>query len=98
MAQQEIALPNISYRTYVLVWIILLALLAFTVAVAELHLTGLLLLTSIFIATLKAGFVAIYFMHLREEPWVLKGMLFFVLFMLAVLILLTFSDEWYREG
>ena len=98
MAQQELSLPRTSYRTYVTVWFILLLLLAVTVAAAELHLTGLVVLTSLSIATLKAGLVVIYFMHLREEPWVLKGMFIFALLMLALLILLTFSDEWFRKG
>ena len=98
MAEQEVSLFKGSFRTYLLVWAILLALLAVTVAAAELRLTSLVVVTSISIATLKAGLVAVYFMHLRDEPWVLKAMLLFVLFMLALLIGLTFSDEWYRRG
>ena len=98
MAEQELVLPKTSYRTFFLVWLILLALLALTVAAAQLHWTGSVVLAALAIATLKAGLVAVYFMHLREEPWILKGMLVFVFLVLALLILLTFSDELYRKG
>jgi len=35
-------------------------------------------------------------MHLRDEPLILKVMLFIALFALTLIVLLTFSDVWFR--
>ncbi len=98
MAETELALQKIKNRTYVIVWLCLLALTALTVAVARLHWTGYAVLSALAIATLKAGLVVSFFMHLKEEPWVLKVLFCFVLFVLAVTIMLTFSDVLFRKG
>lgn len=96
MTGKEISLQVVKNRTYVFVWLCLLALTATTVAVARLHLTDYAALAAIFIATTKAGLVVTFFMHLRHEPWILKIMLFVALFALTLIVLLTFSDVWIR--
>jgi cytochrome c oxidase subunit 4 len=78
------------------VWVCLVILTATTVAVAKLHLTHYAVVASIAIATAKAGLVVTFFMHLRHEPWIIKIMLFIALCALTLVILLTFSDTWYR--
>jgi cytochrome c oxidase subunit 4 len=89
-------LHSVGYLTYVAVWAALLALLAATIAVARLDLSGYSVLINLAIATAKAGLVLAFFMHLKYEGRFLKGLLFFTLAALASIIALTFSDVWYR--
>ncbi len=98
MTEKELALQHLKNRTYVVVWLCLLALTALTVAVARLHWTGYAVLSALAIATVKSGLVVTFFMHLKDEPLVLKILLFFVLFVLAVTIALIFSDLIFRKG
>ena len=83
-------------KAYVAVWLLLLALTAATVAVSRLHLTRFAVAVAIFIATIKGALVLTYFMHLREEPWILKAMLFIALLAFTLIMALTFSDVLYR--
>ncbi|HAM51060.1 MAG TPA: cytochrome-c oxidase [Nitrospiraceae bacterium] len=83
-------------RVYLFVWLCLVGLTATTVAVAKLHLTNYAALAAIFIASTKSGLVLTFFMHLKEEPLILKVMLFLALFALTLIVLLTFSDVWFR--
>jgi cytochrome c oxidase subunit 4 len=98
MAEKADAIKIDGNKTYIIVWLCLLALTAVTVAVAKLHLTKYALIPAIAIATAKSGLVVNFFMHLKEEPWVLKIMLFVAIFALTLIILLTFADTWYRYG
>lgn len=55
-------------RTYVIVFVALLALTVVTVAVSYLHLSIVpAVLVALFIASIKGGLVASYFMHLISE-------------------------------
>jgi cytochrome c oxidase subunit 4 len=93
------AVPEIhikSYRTYVYVWVVLLLLLAATIYVARMNVTSYSVVINLFIATLKAGLVLAFFMHLKYEGRFLKGMLLLTLTALTCIIVLTFSDVWYR--
>jgi cytochrome c oxidase subunit IV len=84
-------------RTYAAVWIVLLALLAATLAVARLQLLARYsVLGSLLIATVKAGLVLAFFMHLKYEGRFLKGLLLLTLAALTLFIGLTFVDVWYR--
>ncbi len=96
----EAAVPQhgLTSRLYLLVWIVLVALTAATVAVARMNVTAFAALISIGIATVKAGLVLVFFMHLKHEPLILKVMLGIALLALSLIILLTFSDVWYRWG
>lgn len=85
-----------AYSTYLLVWAALMLLLAATIAVAKLNITSYSVLLNLFIATVKAGLVLFFFMHLKYERWFLKAVLFMVLATLAALIALFFADVWYR--
>ena len=88
----------VSSRIYIVVWLCLLTLTAITVVVAKLHLMKYAIIPALAIATIKSGMVVNFFMHLKEEPLVLKVMLFVALFALTLIILLTFADTWYRYG
>jgi len=96
MGEHEVAVEVVKNRTYVFVWLCLLVLTATTVTVATLHLTNYAVLAAIFIASVKASLVVSFFMHLRREPWIIKIMLFVALFALTLIVMLTFSDVWFR--
>ena len=98
MDEKTPAAGVVSTGTYVIVWLCLLALTATTVSVAKLHLMKYAIIPAVAIATAKAGLVVNFFMQLKEEPWVLKIMLFLAIFALTLIILLTFADTWYRYG
>ena len=98
MTEKAPAVRLFGNKTYIIVWLCLLALTATTVAVARLHLVKYAIIAAIAIATAKAGLVVNYFMHLREEPWVLKTMLLVAILALTLIILLTFADTWNRYG
>ena len=98
MTEKAPAIKMPSNKTYIVVWLCLLVLTAATVSIARLHLLKYAIIPAIAIATAKAGLVVNYFMHLKEEHWVLKIMLFVALFALTLIILLTFADTWYRYG
>ncbi len=83
--------------TYAAVWVALLILLAATLAVAKLRLLAQFsALGSLAIASVKAGIVLAFFMHLKYEGKLLKGMLSIALLALTLLIGLTFVDVWLR--
>lgn len=83
--------------TYVVVWFLLLGLLATTIAVARLQLFAQFsVLGSLVIASVKAGLVLAFFMHLKDEGRFLKIMLTLAVAALTVLIGLLFADIWLR--
>ncbi len=83
-------------RTYVIIWITLLALTATTITVAGMHLGRFSTLTSLVIASIKASLVLWFFMHLKYEKRLFKFMLLVPIATLTVIIGLTFLDIWYR--
>ena len=89
--------PIVSTGTYVAVWLVLMIFLALTIAVAKLELLSRFsALGSLLIASIKAGLVLAFFMHLKYEGRFLKGMLSLAISALTLLIGLTFIDVWYR--
>lgn len=83
-------------RTYISIWIALLALTAVTITVAGMHLGRFSIITAIAIASVKASLVLWYFMHLKYEKRLFKYMLLVPIATLAVILGLTFLDIWYR--
>jgi cytochrome c oxidase subunit 4 len=96
--EKEPLLRVFRMRTYVMAWMGLLGLTAIAVGVVRLRFTNFALLIAIAIATVKSGLVVFFFMHLKEESWIVKVMLLLALLALALIILLTFSDILFREG
>jgi len=86
----------ISYGTLTAVWLALLAFTALTVWVSRLHLGFSHVWGSLAIASAKAGLVIAFFMHMRYEGWLLRGLLFVALLTLAIFIGFTFFDILYR--
>jgi cytochrome c oxidase subunit 4 len=89
--------PLVSYTTYVVVWLALIVLLAATITIARAHLlVKYSVLAPLIIASIKAGLVLAYFMHLKYEGRFLKVMLLVAVITLTAFIALTFVDVWYR--
>lgn len=86
----------VSYGKLTAVWITLLVLTVITVAVTRVELGMWKVWTALGIASLKAGLVIAFFMHMKYEPFLLKLLLFIALATLAIFIGLTFSDIYYR--
>ena len=97
MRKADAKTPPVSYTTYTVVWLALLVLLAATIAIAKMHLlVKYSVLAPLIIASIKAGLVLAYFMHLRYEGKFLKIMLLVAVATLTAFIALTFMDVWYR--
>ncbi|GJQ20964.1 MAG: hypothetical protein HBSIN02_13190 [Bacteroidia bacterium] len=76
-------------RTYVLVFVALLGLTVITVAVSYMHLSIVpAVIVALFIASIKGGLVASYFMHLiSEKKLVYVTLLLTVVFFIALISL-----------
>jgi len=83
-------------KTYVAVWLSLLALTAITITVAGMHLGRFSTLTALLIASTKASLVLWFFMHLKYERKLFKLMFLIPIATLTVTLGLTFFDIWYR--
>lgn len=92
----EQAHAAVPYRTFVIVWALLLVLTAITVAVSRAHLGALNIWVALGIASLKSGLVIFFFMHLKYERPLFKIILLITLVTLATFIGLTFFDVHYR--
>lgn len=86
----------VPYKTFLVIWIILLILTAVTVAVAQYNLGALNIWVALGIATLKSALVIAVFMHMKYESLLFKLALLSALAILAIFIGLTFVDVLYR--
>lgn len=93
---QERAARRTDDRMYLLVWLALMILLALTFIVAKMEIPRFGSLANILISSVKAALVLGYFMHLRREGWLLKSTLALTIMILTFVIMLTFSDVWFR--
>ena len=85
-----------SYGFYVFIWVGLLVLTGFTVAVAGVSLKELSAITALVIASVKSYSVVAYFMHLKDDDRMFKLMFIFLILVIAVILILTFCDVLYR--
>lgn len=92
----EQAHAPVPYRTFVVVWVLLLILTTTTVAVSRIHLGPLNIWAALGIASLKSALVIFFFMHLKYERLLFKLCLLTALVTLAIFIGLTFFDVLYR--
>jgi cytochrome c oxidase subunit IV len=79
-------------RTYVLVYLALLALMAATVAIAFVNLGVLNPVVALSVAVVKAVLIMLFFMHLRESPRVVWVYAIAGFFWLLILLVLTMAD------
>ncbi|MGD0281546.1 MAG: cytochrome C oxidase subunit IV family protein [Dissulfurispiraceae bacterium] len=85
-----------EYKTYAFIWAGLLVLTALTIVVGTMHLSRYSVLICLAVASCKALLVLSYFMHLRYEGALIKGVIFMAILTLTSMIGLTFVDVWYR--
>ena len=83
-------------KVFVPVWLALLALTALTVAASGLQLGKWSVTASLLIASVKAGLVLWFFMHLKYERWLLRLMIIVPVATITFIIYFTFLDVWYR--
>jgi cytochrome c oxidase subunit 4 len=86
----------VSYRKFIGIWLALLALTSLTVGITRAELGGYKVLGALTIASVKAGLVIAFFMHMKYEGKLLRWLLFLALVTLAVFIGFTFFDVLYR--
>ena len=86
----------IGYGTLTAVWLALLVLTALTVWFSRLDLGVNRIWGTLTIASIKAGLVIAFFMHMRYEGRLLRWLLFTALVTLSIFIGFTFFDVLYR--
>ncbi len=84
-------------KTYFIVFGLLLALTALTTGMAYVDLGPWNTIVALTIACCKATLVALFFMHLRWSPRVMRVVLLSALLWLAILISLTTTDFFSRD-
>lgn len=82
-----------SYRKYLLIWVLLIILLVGGTFISELHISKREIVSLIALVSLiKAGLVALFFMHLKSERslplWVVVLFPFFLVGLVGVLLFL----------
>lgn len=87
----------VSYRTFTVIWVVLLVLTLVTIAVAQVDLGAWNIWVAIGIATIKSSLVVAIFMHMKYEHWFFKVSLLITFVILAIFIGLNFFDVLYRH-
>jgi len=85
-----------AYRIYIIVWIALIILTGVTWGVSYVNLGMGNVAVALFIASVKAALVALFFMQLRYEKRIIWAFALFPLFFLALIIFGTLSDTLFR--
>ena len=85
-----------GYSVYWKVLIFLVTMTFLTITVTWIDLSALTVLVALIIATLKAGTVLTYFMHLKYESSLFRILVIMVLTIYVSVIILTFFDYLYR--
>ncbi len=94
MAGENHAHKEFGPAQYVLVWVALLVLTAVTVAVWKTHMSlGARVTVALTVATVKAGLVAMFFMHLWEHGGVNRLVIVTSLMFVVLLIGLVLADN-----
>jgi cytochrome c oxidase subunit 4 len=96
MSEHNTESHTVSYGTYVMVWLGLVALTAITASVAGLELGGITIVVALLIAISKSILVGNYFMHLKFEKAIFKIFVAVCIITFLVIIILTFSDLSFR--
>jgi len=84
--------------TYLLIYVLLLALLIATVSAAGVNMGPWNIVTALLIAVVKALLVILFFMHVRHSSrltWIFAGAAFL---WLTLLLGLTLSEYWFRPA
>ncbi|MCX6173575.1 MAG: cytochrome C oxidase subunit IV family protein [Ignavibacteriales bacterium] len=87
---------HISYGTYIIVWLALLAFTSLTVTIAGVNLGRYTLFIALLIAAIKSALVINIFMHIKFDEPIFKVFLGISGSTLFIIFLLTFFDYIYR--
>lgn len=86
----------VSYKTIIIVWLLLLVLTGVTVGASRIDLGSLNIWVALGIAATKSSLVISIFMHMKYESPVFKLFLLIALSVLAIFVGLTLIDVLYR--
>ena len=86
----------VPYKTFLLILAVLLVLTGVSVAVTQINLGTLTVTMALAIAGVKSALVLSIFMHLRFDNKMYSFMAIGVIFLIGVLIFITFLDYPYR--
>jgi cytochrome c oxidase subunit 4 len=86
----------VPYKTFLLILAVLLVLTGVSVAVTQINLGTLTVTMALAIAGVKSALVLSIFMHLRFDNKMYSFMAIGVIFLIGVLIFITFLDYLYR--
>ena len=96
MNEHDNRVHHISYGTYVIVWIALLAFTAITVTLAGISLGRYTLFIALLIAAIKSALVINIFMHIKFDEPIFKVFLALSGVTLLIIFALTFFDVLFR--
>jgi cytochrome c oxidase subunit IV len=96
MTEAETRRHIIPYKTFIKVWLSLLALTAVLVLTSKLFHEALSVYAMLVLTPVKAGLVFFFFMHLKYEKPFLRALVFLTLGLLTMVIGLLFFDILYR--
>ena len=97
MATDEEQKPHIvSYRTFTVIWLVLLMLTGITVTISRIDLGQMNVWIALGIASIKSSLVIAIFMHMKYENWFFKLCLMITFLMMAIFIGFTFFDVMFR--
>lgn len=88
---------EVSYGTYVLVWLGLVGLTAITVTLSGISLGSLAIITALLIASIKSIMVINYFMHVKFDTIIFKVFIAICIVIFLTMIILTFFDLTFRN-
>jgi cytochrome c oxidase subunit IV len=86
----------VPYKTYLYILLSLLVLTGLSVAVTSVELGPMAVTVALLLASTKSALVLIYFMHLKFDNKIFAIMVGLVLFVLVVVIIITFLDYLFR--
>jgi cytochrome c oxidase subunit 4 len=97
VSSDRMAVKEPTGRSYVVVWLVLMAMTVLTVVAASVNLQRLAIVICLAIAAFKSTLVLLYFMHLRyEDRQLVKLLMPIAITTLAIFIGLTYSDVIFR--
>lgn len=85
-----------GYKMLTAIWGVLMVLTVITILAAEVDFGFLNVVIALSIATVKATLVVLFFMHLKYENWLFKGLVLLTFAVLAIFIGFTFFDTAFR--
>lgn len=86
----------VPYKLHLLVLAALVFMTILSVAVTQIHLGPLTVVVALLLATIKAGLVLTFFMHLKFDNKFYALMVVGVIVLIGIVIFITFLDYLYR--